>query len=261
MIFYCLEKLFHFFIGFSLSLLLFHFFIGLSLSLLLNDFFERRYPEEYSIFIEKIGNLLVGASYNCIYYYSKIQIFFYTCKDNLNTFIDNNPTLSNLRDDINKILTKKTHGPNYTFYSVKDSDIYNVETSCKYFVICHDTNERPISKKLFYDKIYIHQNNITLNKSTSKFLLIEFTIGEKDAYKINLATSVFDYYFVDNKFTKEFFIYYVKTYLNPELTATPDTICSIKLIDNDVNTRAFDFTNNESITLTSDGYKINSSKD
>ena len=93
MIFYSMEKVCQFFIGFSLSLLL-------------NDFFERRCRDDYRKFIDKTHNLLFGISYNCIYYYSKLQILLFKSKDDLNRIVDNNPTLSNLRDEINKLLSK-----------------------------------------------------------------------------------------------------------------------------------------------------------
>jgi hypothetical protein len=243
MIFYSTEKTFQFFIGFSLSILL-------------NDFFERRYPDEYRKFIDKFHNLLLSLSYNCIYCYSNLQIFIFRTKQDLNRFIDSNPTLSRLRDDANKMLTKKHEGPIFTNYSVKDSDVYNVQNSCTYFVICDDARKTPIGKKLFYDESSIDHNNITFVKSTAKFLLIEFKIGENAAYKIDLATDAFDFHFVDNKFTKEFFIYYVKKYLNPNLDVAPDTRCIIKLIDESVTIKTFDFQDGESITLTADCYNI-----
>lgn len=245
MIIYCSEKVCQFFIGFSLSILL-------------SDFFERKCPDEYRKFIDKLHNLLIGLSYNCIYCYSNLQIFLFRMKHDLNRFIDNNPTLSRLRDDANKMLTKKQDGSNFTNYSVKNSDVYNDQNSCTYFVICDDARKTPISKKLFYDESSIDHNNIKFDKSTAKFLLIEFKIGENAAYKIDLATEAFDFYFVDNKFTKEFFIYYVKKYLNPNLNVTSDTKCIIKLIDESVTIKTFDFQDNESITLTADAYKINS---
>jgi hypothetical protein len=243
MIFYCSEKACQFFIGFSLSILL-------------NDFFERRCPDEYRKFIDKLHNLLIGLSYNCIYCYSNLQIFLFRTKHDLNKFIDNNPTLSRLRDDANKMLTKKPSGPNFTSYSVKDSEVYNVQKSSTYFIICDDSRKTPIGKKLFYDESYIDHNNIKFEKSTAKFLLIEFKVGDNDAYKIDLATDAFDFYFVDNKFTKEFFIYYVKKYLNSNLDVKPDTRCIIKIIDESVTIKTFDFQGNESITLTADCYNI-----
>jgi len=232
------------------------FVIGFSITILLSDFFERRYPNEYIKCVENFNNLLICLSYNCIYCYSKLQIYLFRTKDDLNRFIDNNTTLSRLRDDVNKMLTKKQEGPDFTTYSVKGSDVYNVENSCTYFVICDDSRKTPIGKKLFYDESSIDYNNITFVKSTAKFLLTEFKIGENAAYKIDLATDAFDFHFVDNKFTKEFFIYYVKKYLNPNLDVAPDTRCIIKLIDESVTIKTFDFQDSESITLTADSYNI-----
>jgi hypothetical protein len=231
-------------------------FIGLSLSILLNDFFERRCPDEYRKFIEKLHNLLISLSYNCIYYYSKLQILLFKSKDDLNRLVDNNPTLSNLRDEINKLLSKNTSDkPKLTHYFVRDSYIYNNENSEKYFVICDDAKQVPISKRIIYDESYSDAGTIDFVKSVAKFLLIEFKIDD-EVFKIDLSTNEFDYYFVGNKFTKEFFIYYVKTYLKSDLSVTPDSNCSIKFIDNDVNTRGFEFTNNQSINLLHDNYSI-----
>jgi hypothetical protein len=143
-----------------------------------------------------------------------------------------------------------------TTYFVKDSDIYNASDGSKHFVICNYAKQMPISKKIIYDESYADHNKLIFEKSTAKFLLLEFKIKD-DSYKIDLLTNEFDYYFVDNKFTREFFIYYVKTNLKPTLEINAETNCSIKIIDNNVNTYGFDFTTNQSIILLKDGYKIN----
>jgi hypothetical protein len=229
------------------------FFVGI----LLNDFFERKFPNEYKFLIEKNINLLVNFSYKCVYYYSKLQILYFSIKDALNKYIDNNPALSNIRIEINKMLyNNNLHESELSSYFVKDSDIYESHNELNYFSILTDFRKKPVFKKILYDQIDMNHDNIDFVKSIAHFLLIEFTV-DNNTFKIDLLTNEFDYYFLDNKFTKEFFIYYVKTHLKSDIKFTPESKCSLKIIDNDVNTSGFDFTSNQSIILTLNGYKIN----
>jgi hypothetical protein len=87
-------------------------------------------------------------------------------------------------------------------------------------------------------------------------MLIEIKIGENNApYKIDLKTDNFNYYLLENKFDKQFFIYYLKKYL--EITEINyDEKISLKIIDHDVNTFEMDFTDkNERIVLKKNGYQ------
>ena len=88
-------------------------------------------------------------------------------------------------------------------------------------------------------------------------MLIEFKAGD-NIYKIDLETDIFNYYLIGNRFTKDFFVYYVKKYINKNNTINENDKCSVKIIDHDVNNIEIEFTDkNESILLEKNGYKLN----
>ena len=87
-------------------------------------------------------------------------------------------------------------------------------------------------------------------------MLIEIKIGESEPHKIDLKTDKFNYYLVGNKFTKSFFIFYLKNYLEVD-DIKSDTQMTLKIIDHDVNRIEINFTDkNESILLEKNGYKL-----
>lgn len=216
-------------------------FTCLSLGILLNNFFDRHYPDEHKIFATHIKNLFVNISYNSIYYCSKCQIFFMNIKNDLDLFIEENPLLSKIKNGINKLhIYSKKRDNNVEYYSDYGFCVYNY----------NDNNI--INKQLFYENSD-HKIN---EKSDIKFMFIEFKNGD-DTYKIDLKTDKFNYYLVGNIFTKNFFIFYVKTHINKNSEFSDDNNYNLKFIDNDVNIIEIDFTDkNESILLEKNVYKI-----
>lgn len=217
-------------------------FVGFSLGLLLNDFFERKCPNEFKNFRDLILNLFVNTSYKCIYFYSKCQIFITKTKNNFNLFIKSNPALLKFKNDICK------------FSNVNDTE--NCVDYCNgfNFYIHNHTNNNVINKQIFYkDSIE------PLNKNSDiTFMLIEFKAGE-NIHKIDLKTKTFNYYLIGNRFTKDFFVYYIKKHINKNEVFNENEKYSIKFIDHDVNKVEFDFTDkNESIILEKSGYKLKS---
>jgi hypothetical protein len=219
----------------------FYFCLGFSFLL----FFDNFITKEFTL------NLIINTSYNCIYYYSKLHIFFSKVK---NEFIEANP---NLRYYINKINFKNNEKEIITF--VKTGKLFStpwVEPigDCEdYDFIIKTFPNKNILRKIFYTKYEI--NNIFL-ESDIKFLLIELKIGE-NIYKIDLKTENFNYYLVDNKFTKDFFIFYIRIHLNKNYELNDNDKYSLKILDHNVNNIEIDFTNkNECIVLEKTGYKI-----
>ena len=217
----------------------YNFFIGLSLCILLNDFFERKYPNEFKNFRKLTNEKFINFSYNCIYYYSKCQIFFMNTKNKLILFIEANPILLRIRNNINNLnIYPNKYDNNIEYYDDYGFDIYNY------------IDNKFVNKLLFYKN-----SNHPINEiSDIKFMLIEFKNGE-NIYKIDLKTDKFNYYLVGNKFTKNFFIFYIKTHLNKNHEF--DNKCTLKIIDHDVNKIEIEFTDkNESILLEKNGYEL-----
>ena len=58
------------------------------------DMLERRFPTEFK-------NFMISASYNSIYYFSKLQILVGQTTRKLDAFIENNPSLLEIKQKIN----------------------------------------------------------------------------------------------------------------------------------------------------------------
>lgn len=228
---------------------IFHdFFIGCSIGLLLNDFFDRRCPNEYKIFTNHVTNLFVNVSYNCIYYYSKCQIFFAK-------HIKTNPFYLKVVETIKtKINDTKQNGLDFLF--IVNNKCYNVPVDLPDFIITSDLSTNPIAKRIIYGGNYKYP---IFEESNIKFMLIEFQVGEK-SYKIDLKTDKYNYYMIDNKFTKDFFVFYINEYLLTKYEqheTNKDEKYTLKIIDHDVNKIEIDFTDKkESILLEKNGYQL-----
>lgn len=232
------------------------FFIGFSIGLLLNDFFDRRCPNEYKIFTNQMTNLFVNVSFNCIYYYSKCQIFFINIRNNLNLFIETSPALLKLKNDINSLIKCKPDKV-LMYEFIKDGkitefwDFNSVNKPDLMIFSWLDNDKKCVNKKIIYENGCTNVAEV----SDIKFMLTEIKIGE-NSHKIDLKTDKFNYYLVGNKFTKNFFIFYLKQYLEVD-DIVSDTQMTLKIIDHDVNKIEIEFTDkNESILLEKNGYKL-----
>lgn len=233
------------------------FFIGFSIGLLLNDFFDRRCPDGYKIFTNQMTNLFVNVSFNCIYYYSKCQIFFINIRNNFNLFIETTPALLKLKNDINSLIKYKPEKV-LMYEFIKDGkitefcDFDSVNKPDLMIFSWLDNDKKCVNKKIVYENGCTNVAEV----SDIKFMLTEIKIGESESHKIDLKTDKFNYYLVGNKFTKSFFIFYLKQYLEVDNIGS-DTQMTLKMIDHDVNKVEIDFTDkNESILLEKNGYKL-----
>jgi hypothetical protein len=209
----------------------------LVIGVLFADFLERRFPEYFKDF-------LLVTSYNCIYYFSKLQIILIKVKNQFNKLIDSNESLLKLKNDINKL--------NFYFHD-KELKENNVDYCDGYnFYIYNYVNNNYVNRAIYYNDNMIPKNEV----SDIKFMLIEFNIGEK-SYKIDLKTDVFNYYLIGNKFIKDFFIYYIKKHININETIDDNQKFSLKIIDQNVNNVEIEFTDkNECVLLEKNEYKI-----
>lgn len=223
--------------------------------LLIADVVERRFPAEFQLFV-------VETSYKCIYLFSKLQIAFTQTNALVNKYIDSNPTLSKIKDNVNACLKVsgfpiaqvwiKNGKPLQLFGSNSDKN-----TDYDFSIVSwYSETEKCVNKQLVYEKE--NPDGIKLSKSSDiKFMLIEIKIGENEPYKIDLKNNDFNYYLIDNRFTKEFFIYYLINHLKIQELISNDDKFTVKIIDHDVNTIEINFTNkNESIVLEKSGYKV-----
>jgi len=215
--------------------MLFSLLKSLLIGILFADMLERRYPEEFKQFI-------ITLSFNCIYLFSRLQIMVTITNSKFNKFIEDNPPLLKLKNDINNILPQKS----------KKNQIEKTEYN---FSILNIQENNVFNKKIIYNNDYEE----TFENSDIKFIMVEFYIGEtvNNKYKIDLKTDIFNYYLVGNKFTKEFFMFYIKHHLNVNDNITVKDKCSIKIIDHNVDSFQIEFTDkNESIILNKNNYTL-----
>jgi len=220
--------------GFLISICLLNSFL---LGILFADFMERRFPEEFK-------NFLIDISYSGIYYYSKCQIFFIK-------YIVKNPMYLKIMETIE---TKNESRLKYLF--VKDNFHYNIDIELPDLIIASDLSKNPVPKRVIYEKNYI---DVVFEETIIKFMLIEFIFGG-NSYKINLKTDAYNYYMDGNKFTKDFFIFYINEYLLSKYDqheTDKNEKYTLRFIDNVVNTIEIEFTDkNESILLEKNTYKL-----
>ena len=221
------------------------------------DFVERKFPNEYKTFTNEATNLFVNISYNCVYYFSKLQIFAFKVNEQINQIIETTPVLLKLKNDINLLIERKP-GKVLMHEFIKDGKItefYDFDSLNKPDLMIFswlDNDKKYVNKKIIYE----NGGANVVEVSDIKFMLIEIKIGESKPHKIDLKTDKFNYYLVGNKFTKSFFIFYLKHYLEVD-DIDSDTQMTLKIIDHDVNKVELSFTDkNESILLEKNGYKL-----
>lgn len=217
--------------------------------MLFADVLERRYPEEFK-------RIAIELTYNFIYAFSRLQIFFGQANTYINKYIETNPTIARIKDNINSFL-KQDCKIREEYIKNGKSFVRTIVDDYDFIIITSNNKAGLIYKKIIYkeDKDKNNNNNELKEESDIKFMLLEIQLGE-NAYKIDLKTTEFNYYLVGNKFTKEFFIYYLREYSKVKAEINETTKISLKLIDHNVNSIHIDFTdNNEYIELEKNGYK------
>lgn len=214
------------------------------------DLLERRFPNQFK-------ELLIYISYNSIYYFSKLQILLMKFKNKFNIFIESNPTLFKVKQNLSMFISKP-ETQKVIRYFVKNGELSNLShTSVAEpdFILLSWLNN---DTKCLNHKITYNKDDLSISDNSNiKFFLIEIKIGDTNCIKIDLKTDKFNYYLVGNKFTKDFFIFYLKHYLQFNYEIKDNDKISLKIIDHDVNTINLDFTDkNESIILDKNSYNL-----
>ena len=212
---------------------------------LLNDYVKRTYPKKYEDF-------LVTASFNAVYAFSVIQI---KIKQVQRYILNANPGLTKLLETYNKTRIKNTidfilEGKIIFSTTILTPDIDHPKNHD--FIIYSDS--KTINKKLLTEVSV--DENYDYEMADIQFMLVELKIGN-NTYKIDLKSDNYNFYVVGNCFTKKFFVYYLTEILKPTQQFDNDNKFIIKIIDHNVDTIEFEFTDkNESIILEKIGYKL-----
>jgi hypothetical protein len=216
--------------------------------MLFADVLERRFPNEFK-------RIMIEITINCIYAFSKLQIYLSQTNTTINRIIDSNPTLSKLKNDV-KIFLKQDNSVKKEYIKDGKPIIRTICDDYDFIIITSHNESGSIHKKIIYKGENV-DNNLT-EESGIKFMLIELQIGEKEVHKIDLKSDKFNYYLAGNKFNKQFFIYYLRQYLNINKEINDADKISLKILDHDVNTVVLELSDkNASLELENNNYKLN----
>ena len=212
---------------------------------LLNDYLKSRYPKKYETFI-------ISFSYNVIYLYSKVQIFYMNIIKTVNKKIEETPKLLKLKNDLDLLLNQK-NGAVIMIECIKNGVLSDnlSTTECDFALYSRlDDSKKCLNKKIVYD---LDESIDVYEVSDIKFLLVELKNGV-ETYKIDLKTDEYNFYIVGNKFTKQFFQYYLTEIL--KMNEIADDF-SVHIIDHNVNEIELIFSDeNDHILLEKTDYKL-----
>lgn len=222
------------------------------LSLLLNDYIKRTFPEEHEI-------IVINLSLKCIYLFSKCQIIRLKLKNQIKDFIETNPYLNKIVHEIYKkeITNEICQIKNTSIYIKYFTDFSNIEfenDKNSFYIFSDNINaiNNCVNKVIFHTQPFIPNYEV----SNVTFILLELKFKE-NAYKISLKNNEFNFYIVNNILDKKFFIYYLYNYQVCNLTeddVNNITKFDIKLIDQDVNVRELEITDDKFIIIKKDEY-------
>jgi len=215
------------------------------ISILFADLLERKFPEQFRTFLTEV-------TFNAFYLYSKLQIYFTKVNNNINNFVESNPALLKIKNGLDAIMRHKKGVVTKTEF-IKNGERED-GINCDFSIFSWLSDDKNcVNKKIIYD---INEPMNMSECSDIKFILIELQVREK-TYKVDLKTDDYNFYLVGNKFTKQFFIYYLKQYLQMNESINDTDIIQLKIIDHDVNIINIEFTDkNDSILLEKIGYKV-----
>lgn len=217
--------------------------------MLFADVLERRFPNEFK-------RIMIEITINCIYAFSKLQIYFSQTNTTINRIIDSNPTLSKLKNDV-KIFLKQDKSVKKEYIKDGKPIIRTICDDYDFIIITSHSETGSLHKKIVYKGE--DENNDLTEESSIKFMLLELQIGENtNLYKVDLKSDKFNYYLVGNKFNKQFFIYYLRQYLNVNKEINDDDKISLKILDHNVETVLLEFADkNANLELEKNNYRLN----
>lgn len=229
-----------------ISHLLNSFLIGI----LFADVLERRFPQQ-------VRDFLTNMTFNALYLYSKMQINFAGINRKFNNFIESNPILSKFKRELYAIINVKNVVVNCSQFFKNGEECISLDGTPQLFDLAIHSWLGDDNKCINITTMnYAVDTTYMKKQSDIKFLLVELKIRENN-YKVDLKTDEYNFYLVGNKFTKQFFIYYLKQHLKIKESINDDDKITVKIIDHNVDTIELIFTDkNESIILEKNGYKI-----
>jgi len=220
--------------------------VNSSVFILVNNYLQRINSNE----------LLMNISYNFIYFFSKIQLFYMKCK----TTIYSNEHIKYIVDSIYK---NKINEQNKT-HIIKYNDSIYIKEYSKEVSEHFEKNDNDLY-------IFTHSNDYIISRSQNfnqdyevsdiKFIMVNLEINDKN-YKIDLKTQDENYYIVQNILDKDFFLFYLFTHSNNygeivyEELKTSIENGVVKIIDGNADSVELNLNEGKSIVILKNSYAI-----
>ena len=210
-----------------------------------------------------LNNYFQELIYNCVYIYSKIQLYY---------FSNVHPFLVSLTECIHFILTGEnydTDNNSIEFYdegklilSEKVLQYPNIldSFSCYNLIIySHYNIDLIYDKKLFYkstnSNIKKENEKVDIGIDISNVKFVDITlIYNNNTYPIKLSTNKYNFYIVDNVINMIFIKYYIINMLYLSIDNTKNFTYKLIIMDNNINVLNLD--ENDSILLLKNDDKI-----
>ena len=203
---------------------------------------------------EKIKNMLINASYNSIYYFSKLQLEFTKRTNTIKDFVKSKPLLTNFINNVNNSINnnKQLHntfeiikGENICFYWNADELLNDAQkeniTGTNYDFIIYSDKSKPCINNVIFNKFenIPEQKKIVYEEATYKFMMAEIIYDDKRV-SVNLKSDTNNFLISGNKLDKNFIHYFFKKYHNINDLNMKNYV--FKIIDHNVNIIEFDST-------------------
>jgi hypothetical protein len=206
---------------FKLLTYLFNLFQTISVCILLDEYLQNNYPE----LREKYKNEIVNQSYNAIYFYSKAQIILNKYKPYIHKIMEDYPILKKIitQNDKNNIIYDVEFVMDgevvYKTTKAKMMELNNNDTTYKGeidFIIYSEhsssnESQNSIVNRKIIKNIDVKEEDLVCEKSDIKFVLCEFSVGDKK-FKVDFKNATSNYYVVDNLFDVKFLKYFLQKY-------------------------------------------------
>ena len=228
--------------------------------LLINEYLQHKYPEKYN-------QLLVVASYNLIYLYSRGQLFFIKVNNNMRKLIEEHSTkYPELSHHLNKILKNEKieqkntieyilNGKQIFIDNIDSTNVINAPSEYDFIIITENENNREnqYKNKRIIKKIQDWDNKF--EESKIRFILAEATLQkeqeqtdkkeqkeeETDAIKVEFKTDEYNFFIVNNVFDEKFMIYFLTTYYAEEFKHADFKLHDISISILDENVVGFEY--------------------
>lgn len=224
-----------------------------------NDVFKRTYPDKHE-------SAIINVSYSMIYLFSKCQIIFNRSCSKLAAFMNKHPHTKKILDYVcsktavrNQICTINQVGETIATRTLDigqsgQSGQSRQPDTCIYIF----ADNEHMNKTGCVNNVILRTSPFVVKYEVSdiKFMLVEIKIND-GFYKLNFKTDSYNYYIVNNRLDRQFFIYFLKQYqiydfANDNIEKL--TSFHVKIIDQNVNVREFEITQSKFITIQKNDY-------